>query len=122
MARKQKNPLPPITDNIGKQLAAVRKSKGLTQTQLANSIGIRQYMVSEYETGRITISVDMLARFCRALRCSSDNLFALSKETPKEKTSLRLVKRMNAIDALPEDKKRYILKTIDNALAAAKMA
>jgi len=122
MARKQKNPLPPITDNIGQQLAAIRKSKGFTQTQLADLIGIKQYMVSEYETGRITISVDMLARFCRALRCSSDTLFALSKETQKEKTNLRLVKRMNAIDALPEAKKKYILRTIDLALEANKRA
>jgi len=123
MGQKLKTQLPPVTaDNIGKQLASIRKSKGLTQTQLADLIGIKQRLVSEYETGRAGISAEMLARFCRALRCSSDALFNLSYEIPKEKTSLRLVKRMNAIDALPEATKKYILKTIDNALAAAKMA
>jgi transcriptional regulator with XRE-family HTH domain len=123
MPQKLKNPLPPVaTDNIGKRLADIRKSRGLTQTQLANLIGISQGMVSEYEIGRVTISADMLARFCMALNCSADDVFNLSYEIPKVKTSLRLVKRMNAIDALPETTKKYILKTIDIALEANKMA
>jgi len=123
MPRKLRKPLPPIAIvNIGKRLADIRKSRNLTQTQLADLIGINQRLVSEYETGKITISADMLARFCMTLRCSADSVFNLSYEISKEKTSLRLVKRMNAIDALPDDKKKYILKTIDNALAAAKMA
>ena len=117
MGQKLKKLLPPVICDIGKQLAAIRKSKGLTQTQLANIIGISQCMVSEYEIGRSTISVDMLARFCRALNCSSDALFNLSKERPKEQIKLRLVKRMNAIDALPEHIKKSILKNIDITLA-----
>ena len=118
MGQKFKNPLPPITCNIGKRLADIRKSKGLTQTQLAELIGIKQYMVSEYEIGRSTISADMLARFCRALRCSSDDVFDL----PKEKTTLRLVKRMNAIEELPENTKKYIIKVLDDTISANKRA
>ena len=119
MGRKLKNPLPQVNmGNIGKQLADIRKSKGFTQTQLANLIGINQRLVSDYELGRVALSADMLARFCHVLRCSSDDIFNL----PKAKTNLRLVKRMNAIDALPEATKKHVLKTIDIALEANKMA
>ena len=118
MPRKMKNPLPPAIDNIGKQLAAIRKSRGLTQTQLADIIGIKQYLVSDYEVGRLALSADMFARFCMALRCSADDVFDL----PKGKNKLRLVKRMNAIDALPENTKKYILRTLDTALKACQQA
>lgn len=117
-----KNPLPPLIDNIGKRIAGIRKSKGFTQTQIADLIGINQHLVSYYETGRVAITADMLARFCAALKCSADDIIDVSSEIPKAKTSLRLVKRMNAIDALPEATKKRILKTIDVALEAIKMA
>jgi len=114
-----KIPLPPLpAANIGRRLADIRKSKGLTQTQLADLIGINQRLVSDYETGRLALSADMLARFGMALRCSLDTFFDLSFEIPKEKTSLRLVKRMNAIDAMPEHIKKHILQVIDISIRA----
>jgi transcriptional regulator with XRE-family HTH domain len=117
MGRKLKNPLPQVNmGNIGKQLADIRKSKGFTQTQLANLIGINQRLVSDYELGRVALSADMLARFCHVLRCSSDDIFNL----PKAKTNLRLVKRMNEINKLPENTKKYIIKVLDDTISANK--
>jgi len=114
MARKLKNPLPPISnDTIGKRLADVRKSRGLTQTQLADLIGINQRLVSDYEIGRVGISAEMLARFCMALRCSADTIMAISKELPKEQNNLRFVKRLKRIEQLPPLKQKVLLQTID---------
>lgn len=41
------------------RLRGLRTREGLTQKQLASSLGIRQHHVSEMESGKRTISVDM---------------------------------------------------------------
>jgi len=123
MPQKIKNPLPQITTaRIGKRLADVRKAKGLTQTQLANIIGIKQYLVSAYEIGRLALSADMLTRFCTALKCSSDSIIGLKPESNAEKPNLRLVKRINRIEQLPPVKQKALLQNIDMFLKGAHLA
>ena len=119
MARKlQIQPLlsPLSAAQIGRNLAAIRKSRGLTQTQLAELIGIRQRLVSDYEIGSTSISAEMISRFCHALHCSASDIITV--ESAQEKTSLRLMKRMNAIDALPETTKKYVIKFLDDTIKA----
>ena len=123
MARKlQLQPIlsPVSATQIGKNLAAVRKSNGLTQTQLAELIGIRQRLVSDYEIGRTSISAEMISRFCCALNCSASDI--INVESSQKKPSLRIIKRMNAIEALPEATKKHILKTLDDSIKANKPA
>lgn len=43
----------------GFRLCGLRTREGLTQKQLASNLGIRQHHVSEMESGKRTISVDM---------------------------------------------------------------
>ena len=120
MARKLKNPLPPATCNIGKRLADVRKAKGLTQTQLANLIGVKQYLISDYEVGRLALSADMLTRFCSALKCSSDTIIGLKPESHIEKHNLRLSRRIKSIEQLPANQQKALLQNIDMFLKGAK--
>ena len=122
MPQKMKNPLPPAVDNIGRQLAAVRKSRGLTQTQLADLIGIKQYLVSAYEIGRLALSADMLTRFCSALKCSADAVIGLKPKNNIEKINLRLSRRINSIEQLPLNQQKALLQNIDMFLKGAKRA
>jgi transcriptional regulator with XRE-family HTH domain len=101
MPQKMKKPLPPAINNLGKRLAGIRKAQGITQTQLANTIGIDQCLISSYEIGRLTLSADMFARFCRALQCSADEVLDLPK------VKFHLIECMNA--ELPEPGKKHIL-------------
>jgi len=55
-------------NRIGNLLAGSRLKAGLTQAQLAEKLGIRQNMVSDYERGRRTYSDAMAARLCNALQ------------------------------------------------------
>ena len=43
------------------------QSKGLTQKQLAEAVGIRQTVLSEYENGKRRITPKMAEKFARAL-------------------------------------------------------
>jgi len=82
-------------------------------------IGIKQTLVSDYETGRIRIFAEMLARFPIALNVSTDDLLALESENKnRNQISLRIMKRINKIETLPETKKKDILKTIDDLIRA----
>jgi len=49
-------------NRIGNLLAGARLKAGLTQTQLAEKLGIRQNMVSDYEHGRRIYSDAMAKR------------------------------------------------------------
>jgi len=123
MARKRINPLSNSTNiQIGKHLATIRKSRGLTQTQVAERIGINQRVVSDYEVGRAGISADMLTRFCSVLKCSADAIVGLKPETNNEKIDLRLSRRVKRIEQLPFSQQKALLQNIDMFLKGAKRA
>lgn len=118
MPKPRKNPLPALdasSEPIGLRLAKIRKAKGLTQINVAEKIGIPQYLISDYETGRLHLSDDILIRFAIALGTSADAILGLSGsdiETP----SLKLVRRFKKIESLPAPKQKALLQTIDGFL------
>lgn len=104
---------------IGKKIAEIRKAKGITQIELSEKIGITQQLISDYETGRLNISAELLLHFAVALEVSSDHLLGLlDGQIQDNKLSLRFTRRMREIDKLPEIKKKAILKTLDDLIRA----
>ncbi|NNM55100.1 MAG: helix-turn-helix transcriptional regulator [Spirochaetales bacterium] len=73
----------------------------MTQAQIAQLIGIEQYLVSSYVTGRLHLSDDMLIRFAKALGASSDSILGLDG---------------SEIEQLPLPKQKVLLQTIDGFL------
>ncbi len=61
-------------NRIGNLLAGARLKAGLTQTQLAEKLGIRQNMVSDYEHGRRTYSDAMAKRLSKTLKVKEEHL------------------------------------------------
>ena len=59
----------------------LRQSKGLTQTQLAERIGVKKSIISAYETDSRPPSLDMLIKYAREFHVSTDYL--LDMETRK---------------------------------------
>jgi transcriptional regulator with XRE-family HTH domain len=104
---------------IGQRISEVRKKKGLTQTELAEKIGITQKLVSDYEINRVKISAEMLCHFAIALGTSADKLLGLDHSDHEEQEiSLRYTRRMREINQLPEIKIKAILKTLDDLIRA----
>lgn len=64
---------------FGKNLRKARKSKGFTQEQLANDIGIEISQISRIERGIINTSVGNVNAISRALRVDIQELFNLIK-------------------------------------------
>jgi transcriptional regulator with XRE-family HTH domain len=52
---------------LGRRLRGRRRMLGLTQSQLANRVGVRFQQIQKYESGVNRISAARLWRFCQAL-------------------------------------------------------
>ena len=61
-------------NRVGNLLAGARLKAGLTQTQLAKRLGIRQNMVSDYERGRRAYSDSMAGRLSKTLHVKVERL------------------------------------------------
>lgn len=123
MPRLPKSDKPALIDPshhaIGDRIARFRKAQGLTQQQLAEHIGVTRTVITDYESGRVRIYDEMLARLAKTLGISTDAILGLDPvTTPPEAPSLRLIKRVAEIDKLPEPKKKAILKTLDDLIRA----
>ena len=75
--------------DIGRNIARFRKESGLTQRELADKVGVKETVVSYWETGRR--GLDWLVkskRLCDALRCKLDELVVEKDEKPSYKELL----------------------------------
>ena len=72
-------------------LAFWRKKRGVTQAQLAKSVGIAQGFLSEIEAGQKTGTVDALRRIGSALGISLDDIASVTQHSKPRgrKTNLR---------------------------------
>ena len=112
-------PLPQSDLSIGKRLAKYRKSQGLSQEALAEKLGLSRKQVVDYETGRIHLNDEMIVRFAMTLNVSSDELLGLKPMRHAEETpELRFTRRLRDLSQLPEDKKRAVLKILDDLIRA----
>lgn len=72
-----------ITEDIGRRLADIRKSKNMTQDQLAELAHVSPSEVSRIERGINSASLETIMNFCNALEIGLPGLF---QETPCEYT------------------------------------
>ena len=63
-----------IARQRGFALQRLRESRGLTQQELGEAIGVHQSTVDRYESGTYNLKVDTLLRIVAALDCSLGDL------------------------------------------------
>ena len=64
---------PPNMDTLGKRVRGLRKTQGLTQTQLAQKVSVSQSAISDIESGdtKVILGPTMTA-LCAALRTNAE--------------------------------------------------
>lgn len=65
--------------NLGKNIQEVRKKAGVTQIQLAEQLDVYQKDISRWERNELTPNALTLAKICKALNASADELLELNK-------------------------------------------
>jgi len=109
----------PIDDKtIGQRVRQIRKKRGLSQTEVADTLGVHQSLVSEYELGTVRIPATVLAAFAQILKTPLDELVGLKplKENGVFKDR-RFIRRLERVEKLPKRAKQALLNTIDAYLA-----
>lgn len=73
-----------IFDNraVGNRLLALRKRKGLTQTELAYIAGISDRTYADIERGSTNMRIETALRICQALSVTPDEIFTETPDTP----------------------------------------
>lgn len=113
--------LPPLDlgkETLGQRLARLRKERGYSQVELAAKIGLTQPLVTAYERDTRRLHAEMVIRFARALDVSTDELLlgkrlGQAKPATAAHVSLKIIRRLQRIENLPETKQKTLLKSID---------
>jgi len=104
-------------EDFGKRLAKIRKSRGLTQTELGKIVGVSYRVIAYYETESSQPPGPIIVDLAKALNVSIDKLFGIEpfKEELDPKTA-RLFKRLKKVTELPPADQRSVLKHIEALL------
>lgn len=100
--------------NIQSKIKEYRTEHKLTQTQIANLLGMTYQEYQKIETGKTIIRTDKLQHICETLNISADWLLGFSEE--KEKPSLRVPSENEWMEADEATKEAY-KKAVSELLA-----
>lgn len=79
-----------LLKSFGSNLSYLRNQRELTQSELADALGISQSSIANYETGRREPSMDQLYRISRFFEVDIDMLITQNLRPPKPTLSLNL--------------------------------
>ena len=73
-----------MTPNIQSRVKELRIARGWTQEQLADAVGVSRQSINSIERDRYVPSLPLALTFARVFGCSTDEIFALEKQTQED--------------------------------------
>ena len=67
-----------VTD-ISKKLAEAIQQSGVTQTEIAQKVGVRQQQISSYIKGKTLPALDTLSRLCTVLDLDANEILCVER-------------------------------------------
>ena len=100
---------------VGERIRRIRETRDITQVELAKTLGVTQSNVSEMERGVRGITTHQVVRLAKALRVPIDEILVAGNGSTEKtaRSSLKLLRRIQRIEKLPEPRQRVVLKFID---------
>lgn len=95
------------TKKSGKRIQQLRKTKGYTQEQFADRLGLSVPTIASIETGRKGTSIDTVLMIAELLDCTTDYIL-IGKESKSDLFDL--------VEQLPESSKDIVIKMIAGLL------
>lgn len=120
---KRKNVSSPDRATFGDRLRQLRKTEGLTQTQLGERMGISQRLVAYYEAQGGSPSPELVVRFAEAIGVSTNTLLGVDRSRVADRPnpeSVRLWRRFRSVQELPESDRKTVFRMIDTFVEGAK--
>ena len=106
-------------ERLGLRVAALRKEIGLTQAQLAESLGNSQQQIVSFEKGRRRMQVFMLPRLASALGVSVEELLGDQSRPKKRGPTPALQRQLEQLARLPKSKQQFVSAMIETLLQQA---
>lgn len=110
-------------NDLGGRIMQLRKEKGLSQTDLANQVGVSYAQIGRYETKGTQPSADILKKLADALNTTSDFLMNGNKDDKAVATlnDNELLKQFKEVDKMSPEDQDTIKKLIDAFITKAKI-
>ena len=109
---------------FGQRLAALRRAKGLSQTELADLLGTTRKMIDYYERRAGNPSLDFIQRAAEALDVSVAELLGSQPKNSRGKPGPppQLQLRFEQLRRLPRKEQEFVIRFIDTVLEKAQKA
>lgn len=103
---------------LGERITALRERAGLSQTDLADKLGIGQQTVAYWERRAVVLKPDQIDAIAAALGCTHQEI--LGVEAPKTRGGPvgKAKALFERVSALPRDRQQRILGAVEDMLAA----
>lgn len=100
---------------LGAHVSMLRKSRGMTQAELARAIGVSQQAVFAYELGDRRVSVLVLTKIAKVFGVSVEEMVGMSRppRIPKGRLSPRAMRHAERLQALTKTQQRFVIRIID---------
>jgi transcriptional regulator with XRE-family HTH domain len=107
-------------EQFGRRIAERRKARGITQVELAQTLGIAQQTLAHYEGGVSRIAVALLPTLAHALATSIEELVGEpAKRGGRRGPPSRLHQQIDELSRLPKAQQRFVSQMIETVLQQA---
>lgn len=108
---------------FGERLEQLRKTRGMTQVELAKAISVTQAIISKYENAVADPAASVVAALARALGVSTDVLLGFKPVKPAtdDPKARALWRRFQMMRTLPQRDQRAVIRLL-NSLVRSKRA
>lgn len=107
--------------DIVKKIKELRNAKGMSQKELAMTIGIDQAQYSRIESGKVEPTLSSLERIADALGIGIGEFFSERPTIDVNTYDKSILERLRLLEELGEEEKKPIFSIIDMAIAKNRM-
>lgn len=93
-----------IERDVGKRIQELRKKKKITQSELAERLGLSTNHMSALERGQYNIKLELLVLIMNELECTADDLFCDSIKSGYKIKASRLNDQIEKLSADEQDR------------------
>ena len=107
-------------EHLYNRLKTQREALKLSQSKLANEIGLHQSIIGRYERNEAKPTIDVVSKMAIALNTTVGYLLGENEQADTFKNP-DMLKRFKDILSFPEDTQQHILFAIDSMIKSSKL-
>jgi transcriptional regulator with XRE-family HTH domain len=106
--------------DLAARIVKIRKEKGITQVELAKTLGVTQSMVSRIEQGELRLNGEVIIKLAKLYNVTTDELLGLKPvQNDQPAISRRWLRRFQKIEKLSKRDQDGLIQTVDRYLKAS---